>query len=152
MSKEISKSVIDQKMYYYEKRCKIWEGMKKYINELKINDTFSCNSLTAAAFHSISEKKTNSEDVTRFVSSVELYRYYLGKAGLIKYLGESQYRKITNIPKNTEIIHLKTIMLEIRENPWKEWFVPLHERLGVAEEELYGGVGEMETQRVVAPL
>lgn len=151
MSQDISQR-ISKKINDYEKRCKIWEATKAHINKMKINEFFTCASLTTASLKSICEKRITHNDVNCFIATIELYRYYLVKTGIIKYLDHRTYQKITNIPQNTEVIQLKTIVLETQRDPWKEWFMPLHERLGVTKEELYGGVGEMETQRVVAPL
>lgn len=121
---------------YYIQEVKLWENMKDYINGLRINDLFSLQSLRMACelepIVSLDSRKTIRKD-TLF----DVYKYHLMKCQIIEFVTFLTYKKLVHIPEKVDIAQLKEISKEMRDNPWKEWFTPLHEKLGVTEEELY---------------
>jgi hypothetical protein len=117
-----------------------WYKIKVYINKLKIGDLLTLNYLKElCGLKPITERglRQGVEQI-REDTLVELYKHYLVKSGIIKFVTYGTYQKVTHIPERITIVDLKNIVADIRRNPWMEWFVPLHKRLGVTEKELYG--------------
>lgn len=125
---------VRRKIRTYKENKRNWEKLKNHINKLKIGELFTFDSLRKICGIPI---HCDLEQLKR-KSTLDMYIHYLTKTGIINFTTIGTYKKLTNIPEKTGIVHLKMIMLENQENEWKEWFIPLHERLGVTEEELYG--------------
>jgi hypothetical protein len=117
-----------------ETRDELWDNMKRYINHLKINQRFTRKKLLRMCY-------TNAKVIDAYYYSsnttMDLYRFYLTKLGMLKFMTHDTYQKLTYIPKRVHIELIRQILLDETMKPWKEWVIPLHEKLGVAEEELY---------------
>lgn len=104
----------------------IWGLMKNFINSLEKGSVFTRKELLESVYEI--------EMGTR-MTTVDTYRATLLRSKFIEFVERGKYRKLLNIPESTTRSDLidKVIM---RQKTWKEWFIPLHEMLGVDESEL----------------
>jgi len=111
----------------------IWIYLKKYINKLKIGEKFTRSKLIKVCYRSdVFFESHHSSNTT-----ADLYRFYLTKIGILEYTTHNTYKKLANIPESVCLTEIRRILLDESMAPWKEWIIPLHEKLGVTEEELY---------------
>ena len=114
------------------KRCEIktkekktiWDMVKEYINNLSQGTLFTRRELFIHIYNI---------DMSRFNNSVDSYKGFLNKLGFITTHKPGVYIKQKHIPMK---LTLKTMRNAARDDSWKTWFIPLHERLGIDKDEL----------------
>ena len=107
----------------------IWKLFKEFFNNLNINEEFTRRQM----FHACYESNVADEMKRSRTATPDAYRCYVCRLGMAKLIKPGRYRKLMNLPD----VPLAVIQKASKENKgWKEWFVPLHEKLGVDESEL----------------
>lgn len=116
------------------KRCEIktkkkktaWKLLKEYINSLPQGTSFTRKEL----LNHIYTVDVSTIDVS---VSVDYYKGFLNKLGFITTYKPGVYIKQKHIPMK---LTLQTVRKAAQDNSWKTWFVALHDRLGLDENEL----------------
>jgi len=107
----------------------IWELFKEFFNTIEIGGEFTRKEMFDACYDkSVSDSMRGCKTATP-----DAYRCYLKKIGLVDLVKPGRYKKLMNLPD----LPIATIQKASKEsNLWKEWFIPIHEKLGVDESEL----------------
>jgi len=116
------------------KKCEIrtkgdrpaWTLLKEYLNTLPIGTLFTRQQMLDAIYII---------DASKIDPAVDYYKSYLNKLGFISTDRPAVYIKEYHIP-----IHLAISKVQKAANSkdWTQWFIPLHERLGINEQEAPG--------------
>ncbi len=100
----------------------VWTLFKIYINSLKKHQEFTRKELLEYVY---------TTPMRRYETSVDIYRNNVTHLGFLEIVGRGKYKKLYDIPeKVTTTVITKAIK---DKNSWREWFIPLHEKLGVNE-------------------
>ena len=103
-----------------------WTLLKEYLNTLPIGTLFTRQQMLDAIYII---------DASKIDPAVDYYKSYLNKLGFISTDRPAVYIKEYHIP-----IHLAISKVQKAANSkdWTQWFIPLHERLGINEQEAPG--------------
>ena len=102
----------------------IWTLFKEYINSMPDGYDFTRQRLLNSVY---------TVNMKSYKTTVDQYRNFLTRLGFIQ-LGEERgtYKKICDIPMR---LTLPKIRKALKSRDWKEWFIPVHERLDINESE-----------------
>jgi hypothetical protein len=102
----------------------VWSLMKKYINSFPNGSIITRQELINAIY---------TEDISKTYTTVDSYKGNLMNLGYFGKAGRGKYEKMCNIP---ERLTTSAVAKALQDDSWKQWFIPLHERLGVDEHEV----------------
>jgi hypothetical protein len=105
-----------------------WYLVKKFINNVKINETFTRQGL----FNGIRNLKT------RFFyqciinePTIDVYRLWLTSSKFIEKTDKPKiYKKLQHIPEDLTTVTLRKYLCE---DTWRKWFIPREDYLGIKE-------------------
>lgn len=101
-----------------------WYRLKEYINSVPVGTLFSRKQMLNSIY---------TVDVTGTDSAVDYYKCHLNTLGFISTDRPGVYKKECDIPMHLTI---KTVQEAARANKtWRGWFIPVHERLEIDEQE-----------------
>lgn len=107
----------------------LWTTLLEYISTFKIDDIITRKQILNATY-----KKEVVEHLNLIGTSVDTYLIYLRKLEIIKQEYRGRYRKIVNIPPDTTISTVRSILKD--KQSWRGWFQPIHKRLGITKENI----------------
>jgi hypothetical protein len=107
----------------------LWENFLIFFNSIGIGEQFTRLQLLEATY-----EKNITSTIRSDVTSVDTYRAYLSKLNIVKYSSRGVYEKQLNLPPDMTLTKIRKASKDIES--WKGWFIPLHERLEVKEEDL----------------
>ena len=94
-----------------------WSYIKVYINNnYKIGDIISRQTLIK-----------NLVKVPK--STIDSYRAQLTIIGIVEKTKPGKYKLLCKIPEDMNTMDLMNLISEVREYPWKKWFIPTEERI-----------------------
>ncbi len=93
----------------------IWFLLKKYINNLKVNEEFTRTDLLSCVY--IDEIISGMKACQ---TTVDQYRRYITINGFLSHIGYAKYKKLKNIPENVSIYKLK---IHVYDKSWKSWYI-----------------------------
>ena len=108
----------------------VWSLLKEYINSFPDGSVITRKGLIKAIY---------TEDISRSYTTVDAYKGNLLTLGYFGKVGIGKYKKMCNIP---ERLTTTAVAKALQDDSWKQWFMPLHERLGVDEHEVPNQQGD----------
>lgn len=110
---------------YRKSKKPLWECIKKYINKIEVGKTFTRKEMIDYLY----TNKPYDKQLT-----MDSYRLSLESCGFIEKTDNvGVYLKKYDIPME---LKTSTIRKAMRDPSWKQWFSPMHERLGLTEVQL----------------
>jgi len=98
----------------------VWTLFKIFINDLKKDEIFTRKELLNFIY---------TVPMSSYETSVDMYRSNVTKLGFLESVERGKYKKLFDIPINVTTTKIMKIIRSKRS--WKEWFIPLHDQLGV---------------------
>ena len=106
----------------------LWELFLEFFHSLEIGSEFTRVDVLSSAY------EDNVVPAIRgHMTSVDTYRSHLRRLGIIEHVAPGIYIKKFNLPNN---ITLTQVRKAASMGDWREWFIPLHEKLEIKETEL----------------
>jgi len=106
----------------------LWRLFIEYFNSVEIGEKFSRSDLLYATY-----EKHLVPSLRKDLTTIDSYRSYLRKLEIIEHVAPGIYLKKLNLPVD---ITLTMVRKATSVDKWKEWFIPLHEKLGLNESDL----------------
>lgn len=107
----------------------LWTLFLEYFHSLEIGQEFSRSELLYATYESSCVPALIGD-----MTSIDNYRSYLRKLDFITYIKPGLYRKEKDIPVHVTLSDVNKAIKNL--STWKGWFQPLHDQLGIKEEDL----------------
>jgi len=116
--------IIDDKVVEVKKNKPgtLWDLFKHFINSKKVNEIFTRKDLLDSIYN---------VPMQSHETSVDIYRNNVTHLGFLEHVGRGKYKKLYNIPKQITTTQINNALTD--RNTWKDWFITLHDKLGVDE-------------------
>jgi len=102
----------------------VWYKLKEFINSVPVGTLFARKVMLEYIY---------TVDVVATDSAADYYKCHLNTLGFISTERPGIYRKECDIPMHLTIKKVQEAARAIK--TWKGWFIPVHERLGIDEQE-----------------
>jgi len=106
----------------------LWKLFLEFFNSLEIGSKFTRVEMLSSVY-----EENIVLELRGYITSVDTYKSYLKRLGIIEYIAPGIYIKKFNLPDHITISQIKKAASI---GDWKEWFIPLYEKLNIKESDL----------------
>ena len=100
----------------------IWTLFKTFINSRKKDEIFTRRDLLESVYI---------YHMASYNTAADIYRNSITHLGFLESAGRGKYKKLYNIPAEVTTTRIANALTD--RNTWKDWFITLHDKLGVDE-------------------